>query len=142
MKVFVKSIAPFFGENKCTNIRRFSAIFCHKKKIFSLQKVHKIQFWVKWIHNMVLGKFPRGKFLPWKSPPIKLPPGKYPPGNSHPENPHLEYSHLFHSLSFFTISSLNTSSINGGRMYMFTLQGWKIFICPERLNVPTWEKNI
>ena len=39
MKVFVKSIAPFFGQNKYTNIRRRSTIFCHKIRIFCLQKV-------------------------------------------------------------------------------------------------------
>ena len=39
MKVFVKSVVPFFGQNKYTNIRRFSTIFRHKTKIFSLQKV-------------------------------------------------------------------------------------------------------
>ena len=41
MKVFVKSIAPFFGQNKYTNIRRFSTIFRHKIRIFSLEKVQK-----------------------------------------------------------------------------------------------------
>ena len=56
MKVFVKSIAPFFGQNKYTNIRRFSTIFRHKTRIFSLQKVQKIQFWVKWLHNIYLTK--------------------------------------------------------------------------------------
>ena len=39
MKVFVKSVVPFFGQNKYTNIRRFSTIFRHKTRIFSLQKV-------------------------------------------------------------------------------------------------------
>ena len=56
MMVFVKSIAPFFGKNKYTNIRRFSTIFRYKTRIFSLQKVQKIQFWVKWLHNIYLTK--------------------------------------------------------------------------------------
>ena len=55
-RFFVKSIAPFFGKNKHTNIRRLSAIFCHKTRIFSLQKVKKIQFWVKWQRNIYLAK--------------------------------------------------------------------------------------
>ena len=56
MKVFVKSVVLFFGQNKYTNIRRFSTIFRHKTRIFSLQKVQKIQFWVKWLHNIYLTK--------------------------------------------------------------------------------------
>ena len=31
----------FFGQNKYTNIRRFWTIFCHKIRIFSLQKVQQ-----------------------------------------------------------------------------------------------------
>ena len=71
------------------------------------------------LKNQVRGKFPPGKF-----PPIKLPPGIFPPI----------------LLSFFTIFSLNASSINGRRIYIYILPGWKILICPERLNFPTWEK--
>ena len=56
MKGFVKSTAPFFGQNKYTIIRRFSKKFYHKTRIFSLQKVQKIQFWVKWLHNIYLTK--------------------------------------------------------------------------------------
>ena len=41
MKVFVKSVVLFFGKNKYTNIRRFWTIFCHKTRIFSLQKAQK-----------------------------------------------------------------------------------------------------
>ena len=37
----MKLIAPFFGQNKYTNIRRFPTIFRHKTRIFSLQKVQK-----------------------------------------------------------------------------------------------------
>ena len=54
MKVFVKSIAPFFGQNKYTNIRRFSTIFRHKIKIFCVQKVQQNTVWVKWLHNIYL----------------------------------------------------------------------------------------
>ena len=39
MKVFVKSVVLFFGQNKYTSIRRFLIIFCHETRIFSLQKV-------------------------------------------------------------------------------------------------------
>ena len=46
----------FFGQNKYTNIRRFSTIFRPKTRIFSLQKVQKIQFLVTWIHNIYLTK--------------------------------------------------------------------------------------
>ena len=56
MKVFLKSIAPFFGQNKYANMRRFSTIFGHKTRTFSLQKVQKIQFRVKWLHNIYLTK--------------------------------------------------------------------------------------
>ena len=56
MKVFVTSIAPFFGQNKYTNIRRFSTIFCHKTRIFCFKNVQKIQFWVKWLQNIYLTK--------------------------------------------------------------------------------------
>ena len=59
-RFFVKSVAPFSGKNKYTNIRRFSAIFCHKTRIFSLQKVKKIQLWVKWRHNIYLTKAKSG----------------------------------------------------------------------------------
>ena len=41
MKVFVKSVVLFFGQNKYTNIRRFSTIFRHKIRIFCLQKVQQ-----------------------------------------------------------------------------------------------------
>ena len=54
--VFVKSIVLFFGQNKYINIRRFSTMFRHKTRIFNLQKVQKIQFWVKWLHNIYLAK--------------------------------------------------------------------------------------
>ena len=38
---FVKSIAPFFGQNKYTKIRRFSTIFRHKIRFLCLQKVQQ-----------------------------------------------------------------------------------------------------
>ena len=45
----------FFGQYKHTNIR-FSTIFLHKTRIFSLQKVQKIQFWLKWLNKIYLTK--------------------------------------------------------------------------------------
>ena len=57
MKVFVKSIAPFFVQNKYTNIRGFSTTFRHKTRIFGLQEVQKKkQFLVKWLQNIYLTK--------------------------------------------------------------------------------------
>ena len=53
---FVKSVESFFGQNKYTNIRRVSTLFCHKTRIFSVQKVQKIQFRVKWLHSIYLTK--------------------------------------------------------------------------------------
>ena len=56
MKIFMKSIAPFFGQNKYTNIKRFSTVFGHKASIFNLQNVQKIQFLEKWLHKIYLTK--------------------------------------------------------------------------------------
>ena len=56
MKTFVKSILPFFGQKEYTNIRRFSIIFRQNTIMFSLQKVQKVQFWGKWLHNIYLTK--------------------------------------------------------------------------------------
>ena len=47
LKVFLKSNALFFGQNKYTNIRKCWAIFRHKTRIFSLKNVQK---------NIVLSK--------------------------------------------------------------------------------------
>ena len=41
LSTFVKSFAGFFRPNKYTNLRRFCTIFCPKRRIFSLQKVHE-----------------------------------------------------------------------------------------------------
>ena len=57
----------FFGLNKCTTVKRFSAIFRHKTRIFSLQKVQEIQFWIKWLHNIYLTKA-----VYWKYSKIKI----------------------------------------------------------------------
>ena len=56
MKVFIKSVVMFFGQNKYTNIRRFWTIFCHKTRILASKNHKKIQFWVKWLHNIYLAK--------------------------------------------------------------------------------------
>ena len=56
MKVFMKSIAPFFGQNKYTNLRTFSTMFYHKTRTSSLQEVQKIQFWIKWLYSIYLTK--------------------------------------------------------------------------------------
>ena len=52
----MKSIVPFFGQNKYTNIRRLSTIVRYKTRNFSHQKVQKIQFSIKWLQNIYLTK--------------------------------------------------------------------------------------
>ena len=46
--------------------------FCDKTRIFSLQKVQKIQFWAKWLHNIYLTKVENMKYKHcpklWTSP--------------------------------------------------------------------------
>ena len=56
IKVFIKSVVLFFGQDKYTNIRRFWTIFCHKTRILASKNHKKIQFWVKWLHNIYLAK--------------------------------------------------------------------------------------
>ena len=46
MKGFVKSIPPFFGQNKYKNIRRFSTIFRHKTRIFNTTRLHVMNKYV------------------------------------------------------------------------------------------------
>ena len=56
MKVFVKSIVPFFGQNKYTNIRRFSTSSRHKITIFSLEKVQQSKVLSKMATQHILTK--------------------------------------------------------------------------------------
>ena len=41
--VFLELIVLLFGQIKCTNIRRFLTIFRHKTRVFSLQRIQKVQ---------------------------------------------------------------------------------------------------
>ena len=85
---------------------------------------------------MVLGKFPPGKTPTRKIPTHQTPPGKFSP-EKFPPGIFPPFSLIVFLHYFFTWYFVHKW---GENVHVYPPR-MKIFICPERLSVPTWEKN-